>query len=104
MVHQENSFSNFLSYGENQVLDFEKCGGITVVESDPPNFGGKTVLTVDLLMFLLFQYNHEDSKGLRKYSIVSQIKTKLSVRGEILIDGDEYIVSDGTLKGRSQVR
>ncbi len=36
-------FSNFLSYGENQVLDFEKCNGITVVESDPPNFGGKCV-------------------------------------------------------------
>ncbi len=45
-------FSNFLSYGENQVLDFSKCNGITVVESNPPNFGGKTILTVDLLMFL----------------------------------------------------
>ncbi|MCX8482290.1 MAG: hypothetical protein ORN50_01825, partial [Crocinitomicaceae bacterium] len=30
-------FSNFLSYGENQVIDFDKCNGITVVESDPPN-------------------------------------------------------------------
>jgi hypothetical protein len=36
-------FSNFLSYGENQVLDFEKCNGITVVESNPPNFGGKCI-------------------------------------------------------------
>lgn len=36
-------FSNFLSYGENQVLDFEKCNGISVVESNPPNFGGKCV-------------------------------------------------------------
>lgn len=36
-------FSNFLSYGENQVVDFDKCNGITVVESDPPNFGGKCV-------------------------------------------------------------
>lgn len=34
-------FSNFLSYGENQKIDFDKCNGITVVESDPPNFGGK---------------------------------------------------------------
>ena len=47
-------FSNFLSYGEDQVIDFDKCNGITVVESDPPNFGGKTVLTVDLLLFLFF--------------------------------------------------
>lgn len=36
-------FSNFLSYGDNQVLDFDKCNGITVVESDPPNFGGKCI-------------------------------------------------------------
>ena len=38
-------FSNFLSYGENQKIDFDKCNGISVVESNPPNFGGKTVLT-----------------------------------------------------------
>ena len=36
-------FSNFLSYGENQKIDFEKCDGITVVESSPSNFGGKCV-------------------------------------------------------------
>lgn len=36
-------FSNFLSYGENQVIDFDKCNGITVVESDPANFGGKCI-------------------------------------------------------------
>lgn len=36
-------FSNFLSYGENQILDFEKLNGINVVESDPPNFGGKCI-------------------------------------------------------------
>jgi hypothetical protein len=36
-------FSNFLSYGENQKLDFEKCSGINVVESNPPNFGGKCI-------------------------------------------------------------
>jgi len=36
-------FSNFLSYGDNQVIDFDKCNGITLVESDPPNFGGKCI-------------------------------------------------------------
>ncbi len=30
-------FSNFLSYGDNQRIDFDKCNGITVVESNPPN-------------------------------------------------------------------
>jgi hypothetical protein len=36
-------FSNFLSYGENQKIDFEKCDGITSIESTPRNFGGKSV-------------------------------------------------------------
>ena len=36
-------FSNFLSYGENQKLDFDKLNGLVVVESDPRNFGGKCV-------------------------------------------------------------
>ena len=36
-------FSNFLSYGENQKIDFEKCSGLTVIESSPPNFGGKCI-------------------------------------------------------------
>ena len=56
-------FSNFLSYGENQVLDFSKCDGITAIESDPPNFGGKTVLSVDLLMFLFFNTTTKTTKA-----------------------------------------
>ena len=56
-------FSNFLSYGENQKLDFDKCSGINVVESNPPNFGGKTVLTVDLLLFLFFNETTKTNKA-----------------------------------------
>ena len=84
-------FSNFLSYGENQKLDFEKCDGITVVESNPPNFGGKTVLTVDLLLFLFF---NETTKTYKAEEVFNRFtdKNKVSVKGEIIIDGDEYII------------
>lgn len=84
-------FSNFLSYGENQVLDFEKCNGITVVESNPPNFGGKTVLTVDLLMFLFFNTTTKTSKAEEIFNRFSG-KDKVSVKGDIIIDGEEYII------------
>ena len=84
-------FSNFLSYGENQVLDFTKCNGITVVESDPPNFGGKTVLTVDLLMFLFFNSTTKTSKAEEVFNRFSD-KNKVSVRGEITIDGEDYLI------------
>ena len=84
-------FSNFLSYGENQVLDFDQCNGITVVESDPPNFGGKTVLTVDLLLFLFFNTTTKTTKAEEIFNRFSD-KNKVSVRGDIMIDGEEYII------------
>ena len=84
-------FSNFLSYGENQVLDFDKCNGITVVESNPSNFGGKTVLTVDLLMFLFFNATTKTNKAEEIFNRFTD-KNKVSVRGEIQIDGEDYIL------------
>jgi DNA repair exonuclease SbcCD ATPase subunit len=85
-------FSNFLSYGENQVIDFEKCNGITVVESDPPNFGGKTVLTVDLLLFLFFNTTTKTQKAEEIFNRFTD-KNVVSVKGDIVIDGEEYIIA-----------
>ncbi len=84
-------FSNFLSYGENQRLDFDKCDGISVVESNPPNFGGKTVLSVDLLLFLFF---NETTKTTKAEEIFNRFTDKNSVvvKGEIMIDGEDYII------------
>ena len=84
-------FSNFLSFGEDQVLDFEKCNGITVVESDPPNFGGKTVLTVDLLLFLFFNTTTKTTKAEEIFNRFTD-KNKVTVKGDILIDGEDYII------------
>jgi DNA repair exonuclease SbcCD ATPase subunit len=84
-------FSNFLSYGDNQKLNFEKLGGITVIESDPPNFGGKTVLSVDLLLFLFFNTTTKTNKAEEIFNRYSD-KDKVSVRGEIVIDGEDYII------------
>jgi len=85
-------FSNFLSYGEGQVIDFEKCNGITVVESDPPNFGGKTVLTVDLLLFLFFNTTTKTQKAEEIFNRFTDIN-KVSVKGDITIDGEDYIIA-----------
>jgi DNA repair exonuclease SbcCD ATPase subunit len=84
-------FSNFLSYGENQKIDFEKCNGLTVIESNPPNFGGKTVLSVDLLLFLFF---NETTKTTKAEEIFNRFTDKNSVvvKGEVTIDGEDYII------------
>lgn len=36
-------FSNFLSFGGDNVIDFTDLEGITAVESNPKNFGGKCI-------------------------------------------------------------
>jgi DNA repair exonuclease SbcCD ATPase subunit len=84
-------FSNFLSFGDNQKLDFEKVNGIGAVESNPPNFGGKTVLTVDLLLFLFFNTTTKTNKAEEIFNRFRD-KDKVSVRGEITIDGEDYII------------
>jgi len=84
-------FSNFLSYGENQIMDFDKCNGVVVVESDPPNFGGKTVLSVDLLLFLFF---NETTKTTKSEEIFNRFTNhdKVTVKGEVTIDGEDYLI------------
>ena len=47
-------FSNFLSFGEDNIINFTNLGGITAIDSNPSNFGGKTTVSVDLLLFLFF--------------------------------------------------
>jgi hypothetical protein len=73
-------FSNFLSFGENQILDFEGKDGISVIESDPPNFGGKTILSVDLLMFLFFNTTTKTTKA-------EQIFNKYTDKDEVSVEG-----------------
>jgi hypothetical protein len=72
-------------------VDFEKTGGLTVIESNPPNFGGKTVLSVDLLLFLFFNETTKTTKAEEIFNRFTD-KDKVTVKGEIVIDGDEYII------------
>jgi len=84
-------FSNFLSFGQNQEFDFSKLNGISVIESDPPNFGGKTVLSVDLLMFLFFNTTTKTTKAEEIFNRYSD-KDEVVVEGHIKIDGEDYII------------
>jgi len=85
-------FSNFLSFGENQELDFEKLNGITIVESTPQNTGGKTTLTIDLLLFLFFNTTTKSSKAEDIFNKFTN-KDTVYVVGDIIIDGEEYMIS-----------
>jgi DNA repair exonuclease SbcCD ATPase subunit len=84
-------FSNFLSFGDDNVIDYTVLDGITVIESTPKNFGGKSTSSVDLLMFLFFNSTTKTKTGSEIFNKFSE-KDEVSVRGEITIDGDDYVI------------
>jgi DNA repair exonuclease SbcCD ATPase subunit len=66
-------------------------GGITTVESDPKNFGGKSTATVDLLMFLFFNTTTKYKNAIdffNKFRNVDDVK----VKGYLTIDQEDYII------------
>ena len=84
-------FSNFISFGDSNTLDFKKLGGITVIDSNPPNFGGKSVLAVDLILFLFFNTTTKTTKALDIFNRFRK-SNEVFVQGEIEIDGSDYII------------
>jgi len=84
-------FSNFLSFGENNVIDYTELDGITVIESTPKNFGGKSTSSVDLLMFLFFNSTTKTKTTAEIFNKFTDTD-EVSVRGDITIDGDDYVI------------
>lgn len=84
-------FSNFLSFGDNNTIDYTELDGITVIESTPKNFGGKSTSSVDLLMFLFFNSTTKTKTAGEIFNKFTD-KDEVSVRGEITIDGDDYVI------------
>jgi DNA repair exonuclease SbcCD ATPase subunit len=94
-------FSNFLSFGDNNVIDFTNLEGITVIESTPKNFGGKSTSTVDLLMFLFFNATTKTKTNAEIFNRFTD-KNDVTVRGEISIDGDDYVIERKTSRKMSK--
>lgn len=88
---KELEWSNFLSYGDNNKLSFKELEGITVVTSDPGNMGGKTTLSIDLLLFLFFNTTTKGSTASKMFNLFRD-KDEVSVKGKVLIDGVDYII------------
>ena len=85
-------FDNFLSFGKGNKIDFTELDGITVVESTPRNFGGKTTATVDLLLFLFFNTTTKATKNSEIFNRFLKDSSYVRAKGVISIDGDDYII------------
>jgi len=94
-------FSNFLSFGDNNVITFDDLGGITTVESNPKNFGGKTTATVDLFLYLFF---NSTTKGKTALEVFNEYRDKdeVNVKGYLTIDETEYIIERKVIRKKSR--
>lgn len=84
-------FSNFLSFGDNNEIDFENIDGITVIESNPENFGGKTTSSVDLLLFLFFGKTTKTKTNIEIFNLYRDTD-EVYVKGLINIDNEDYVI------------
>lgn len=85
-------FSNFLSFSpEKHKFNISDNHGILTVESIPANYGGKTIFTVDLLLFLFFNVTTRTKTAEEIFNLYSNAD-EVMVRGELEIDGSNYII------------
>jgi DNA repair exonuclease SbcCD ATPase subunit len=94
-------FSNFLSFGDDNVINFTDLDGITVIESTPKNFGGKSTSTVDLLMFLFFNSTTKtktNAEVFNKFRDTDYVK----VKGYVTIDGEDYVIERNVSRKKSK--
>jgi len=94
-------FDNFLSFGEGNAINYEKLNGITVVSSNPPNFGGKTIFCLDLLLFLLFNTTTRTTKTIEIFNRHSD-KDRVRVKGHLIIDNEEYSIERGIVRKKTK--
>ncbi len=87
-------WSNFLSYGENNFIDFNDLRGLVLLKSEPANQGGKTNFACDLIEFLLFGSVDSGKANVLKKIFNKHLpdSTEVKVEGGIEIDGEHYVI------------
>lgn len=82
---------NFLSFGEDNNIDYNGLKGLSIVNSLPANQGGKTIFSIDSILFLFFGKTTKTDTAAEIFNTFTD-KDEVTVGGEINIDGEEYII------------
>lgn len=87
-------WSNFLSYGPDNYMDFTRLHGLVHLTGEPANQSGKSTFAYDLLHFLLFgKPSSEKADVLPKiFNKHLPEETEVSVEGCLCIEGQDYII------------
>ena len=85
-------WKNFLSYGEDNYIDFTKLHGLVLLCGNPQNQSGKTTLARNLLRFALFGRSEKTPNLATVFNEYLPEATEMMVEVGIEIEGDDYVI------------
>lgn len=85
-------WSNFLSYGDDNFIDFNELKGMVLLTSDPANQGGKTNFAVDLPHFIQYGVTGKTDLQEEIFNRYRPEATEVKVECCIKKDGVKYII------------
>lgn len=85
-------WKNFLSYGEDNYIDFTKLHGLVLLCGNPQNQSGKTSLARNLLRFALFGRSEKTPNLASVFNEYIPKATEMCVEVGIEIEGDDYVI------------
>lgn len=85
-------WSNYLSYGPDNYVDFTKLHGLVLLNGSPENQSGKTTFSIDLPRFGLFGKAKKSPNLSTVFNTYLKETTEVKVEEGIEIDGQEYVI------------
>lgn len=85
-------WSNFLSYGENNYIDFSDLKGLVLMQGSPSNETGKTTFAIDLFRYVLFGKSHKIKVMSDVFNNYLPKVTEVFVEAGLEIDGVNYVI------------
>lgn len=85
-------WKNFLSYGEDNYIDFTKLHGLVLLCGNPQNQSGKTTLARNLLRFALFGRSEKTPNLATVFNEFLPEATEMTVEVGIEIEGEDYVI------------
>ena len=85
-------WKNFLSYGEDNYIDFTKLHGLVLLCGSPQNQSGKSSLARNLLRFALFGRSEKTPNLATVFNEYIPEATEMSVEVGIEIEGEDYVI------------
>lgn len=85
-------WKNFLSYGEDNYIDFTKLKGLVLLCGNPQNQSGKTTLARNLLRFALFGRSEKTPNLASVFNEYIPEATEMCVEVGLEIEGEDYVI------------